>query len=278
MTADSHDSLRQKIDDIGARHGCEAVGVSVHDYADDSDFSHRGDEWFHAASTIKVVLLLSLYKAAESGAVRLDDRVHVRNRFRSIVDGSPYRIGGDRDGDSLVHRHIGRSMKLTELAHAMITRSSNLATNILLDFLGLEHTQRTLQEAGLHELKLVRGVEDQPAYDKGLNNEATANGLVQFFRLLREGEYLSQTTREQMLVILLAQEFNSMIPARLPRTAQVAHKTGEISTHCHDAGLVILSDRPPYALAILTKSPAKADQRSKVVAEISETIYAHLTA
>ena len=278
MTADSHASLRTKIDEIGERHGCEAVGVAVHDFADGSDFSHHGDEWFHAASTIKVVLLLALYKAAENGIVRLDDRLHVRNRFRSIVDGSTYRIGGDRDGDSLVHRHIGRSMKLTDLAHAMITRSSNLATNLLLEFLGLENIQRTLHEAGLDELKLVRGVEDQVAYDKGLNNEATANGLVKFFRLLREEGVLSQTTREQMLVILLAQEFNSMIPARLPRTAQVAHKTGEISTHCHDAGLVILAERPPYALAILTKSPAKADQRSKVVAEISEAIYAHLTA
>jgi beta-lactamase class A len=87
MTADSHDSLHAKIDEIGSRHGCDAVGVSVHDYADDSDFSHHGSEWFHAASTIKVVLLLALYKAAESGTVRLDDRLHVRNRFRSIVDG-----------------------------------------------------------------------------------------------------------------------------------------------------------------------------------------------
>jgi beta-lactamase class A len=137
MTADSHDSLHAKIDEIGSRHGCDAVGVSVHDYADDSDFSHHGSEWFHAASTIKVVLLLALYKAAESGTVRLDDRLHVRNRFRSIVDGTPYQIGGDRDGDSLVHRHIGRSMKLADLAHAMITRSSNLATNLLFEFLGV---------------------------------------------------------------------------------------------------------------------------------------------
>jgi beta-lactamase class A len=101
---------------------------------------------------------------------------------------------------------------------------------------------------------------------------------VKFFRLLREEGFLSQTTREQMLIILLAQEFNSMIPSRLPNTVQVAHKTGEISTHCHDAGLVMLPDRPPYALAILTQSAAAEEQRSKVVAEISAAVHEHLTA
>ena len=269
--------LPEQIKAIAQRHRCEAVAVSVHDYATGNGFSHAGDHWFHAASTIKVVVLLALYTAAEAGKVRLDDRLHVRNRFQSVVDGSPFQIRGDRDGDCLVHRRVGRSMKLAELAHAMITRSSNLATNLLLDFLGLENIQSCLREFRLEGLKIVRGVEDQAAFAKGLNNEATADGLVRFFRLLRDENALSQTMREQMLTILLAQEFNSMIPARLPRTAQVAHKTGEISTHCHDAGLVILPDRAPYAIAILTRSAPEAEQRSRVVAEIAEAAHLSLT-
>jgi beta-lactamase class A len=136
--------LHERIEEIGRRHRCEAVGVSVHDYATGEDFSHQGDRWFHAASTIKVAILLALYHAAEEKRVRLDDQLHVRNRFRSAVDNSPFKIANDRDGDSSVHRRIGRSMKLAELAHAMITRSSNLATNLLLDHLGLEQVQRTL--------------------------------------------------------------------------------------------------------------------------------------
>jgi beta-lactamase class A len=271
------DALQQQIEEIARHHKCEAVGVSVHDYATGEDFSHHGSDWFHAASTIKVAILLALYKAAEDGVLRLDAPLHVRNRFHSIVDGSVYRISGDSDGDSSVHRRIGQSLKLAELAHAMITRSSNLATNLLLNHIGLERIQQTLRDAQLDGMKLLRGVEDQPAFDQGLINEATADGLVRFFRLLRDEGFLKKETREQMLVVLLAQEFNSMIPARLPGTAQVAHKTGEISTHCHDAGLVLLPDRPPYALAILTKSPAKAEQRSKVVAEISAAVHRHLT-
>ena len=81
------------------------------------------------------------------------------------------------------------------------------------------------------------------------------------------------STRHQLLDILLAQEFNRMIPARLPSARQVAHKTGEISTHCHDAGIVFLPDRKPYVVAILSEGPPNLDQRQSAIAEISEVVF-----
>ncbi len=271
-------ALRSRIDELRETSGVAAIGVQVFDFETEHEFSYSADRWFHAASTMKVAVLLALFHAAEKGRVRLDDRLHVRNRFRSIADGSIFRVQRDRDGDAVVHRRVGRSMKLVELAEPMITRSSNLATNLLLDHLTPAGVQETLSAAGIEGVKVVRGVEDSVAFEKGLNNTVTARGLAQLFRLLREDRLFSDAARRQMLDILFAQEFNSMIPALLPDQAQVAHKTGEISTCTHDAGLVLLPGRRPYAIAILTEHPAGLDDTPKTVAKVSRAIYEFITA
>ncbi len=271
-------ALQARIEEIRATGGFHAIAAHVHDYERGRHFSHDGDRWFHAASTMKVAVLVALFKAAETGAVRLEDRLHVRNRFRSIADRSIFNIARDRDADSAVHRRIGRSMKLVELAYPMITRSSNLATNLLLDHLTPAVVQETLISAGVDGMKVVRGVEDNVAFEQGLNNLTTARGLVQLFRLLREERFFREASRKQMLDILFAQEFNAMIPALLPSSTQVAHKTGEISTCTHDAGLVLLPGRHPYAVAILTEHPPDADAPQKAVARVSRAIYEFITA
>lgn len=269
--------LIQRIQEISARAGFSAVGVAFHDYATTVSFSSHGDRWFHAASTIKVAILLALFKAADEGRLKIESRLHVRNRFRSIVDGSPFRVSAERDGDAELHRRVGRTVALADLARAMIVRSSNLATNLLFDFLGRDAIRGTVAEAGLPGVNITRGVEDEAAFERGLNNEVTADGLLALFRLLHEQRFLSAASCAQMIEILFAQEFNRMLPARLPAGTRVAHKTGEISTACHDAGLVFLPDRPPYAVAILTEGPPNLEGRQKAVAAISNAIFHFLT-
>jgi len=271
-------ALHDQIEKVRADSGLIALGVSVHDYESERAFAYSHDRWFHAASTMKVGILLALFHAAETGRLRLEDRLHVRNRFRSIVDRSIYRVQRDRDADAAVHRRVGRSMKLIELAGPMITRSSNLATNLLLEFLTPDWVQSTLSSAGIEGVRIVRGVEDTVAFDRGLNNTITAGGLVELFRLVREDRLLAEAARRQAFEILAAQEFNSMIPALLPDSAQVAHKTGEISTCTHDAGLVLLPGRRPYIVAILTEHPPGLDHTQKTVARISRLVYEFITA
>jgi len=271
-------ALHSRIEQLREASGIAAIGMHVYDLESDRQVSHEADRWFHAASTMKVAVLLALFHAAESGRLRLEDRLHVRNRFRSIADRSIFRVQRDRDADPVVHRRVGRSMKLSELAEPMITRSSNLATNLLLDYLTPAGVEETLATAGVEGVKIMRGVEDSVAFERGLNNTVTARGLTQLFRLLREDDFLPERARRQMLDILLAQEFNSMIPALLPDSAHVAHKTGEISTCTHDAGLVLLPGRRPYAVAILTEHPPGLDDTQKTVAKVSRAIYEFITA
>jgi len=269
--------LRRRIAEISSERKLTAASVAIHDYQSDRSFDLESGRWFHAASVIKLAVLLGVFKAIEEGRFRLDDPVHVRNRFRSIVGGAVYRVERDRDGDIECHRRIGRTMQIGELSRAMIVRSSNIATNLLLDLVGLDFVRRTLSAAHVEGVRMMRGVEDHAAFEHGINNEMTTAGARQLLRVINEEGFLRQESRECIREILLAQEFNSMIPAQLPKNVKVAHKTGEISTHSHDAGVVYPAGREPYVVAIFTESESASDQRTRAVAEISAAIYEELT-
>jgi beta-lactamase class A len=207
----------------------------------------------------------------------------VRNRFRSAAGGEPFFLDAERDGDPSLYKAIGQTASLQALAETMIVRSSNLATNLLLDHLGLAAVTETLAAAGLggaRGMRCVRGVEDEAALAKGLYNQVTADGLAAFFRAVQDAAVVTAESRDRIFDILFQQHFNGMIPAGIPDSAKarVAHKTGEISTICHDAGLVLAPGRAPYILVVLTEyaQSGNAASRYKTVAGISGAVYEYL--
>ena len=270
--AESSTSLRNELEKIAGESKARAISVAVLDLESGFRFSLAGDRWFHAASTIKVAVLLAIFRAADEGRLRLDDPLHVRNRFVSAADGLPFRVDPSSDAMPELYQAIGRTAKISALTEGMIIASSNLATNLLLDLVGVEYARKVLNDAGVDGVELRRGVEDHAAHDKGLNNEATADGLLMLLSAVR-GDFLSNESKDQAIRILLAQQFNSMLPARLPAHAAVAHKTGEISTACHDVGIVYLPEREPYIAVILTEVDSDNNDRRETVAAISEAIY-----
>jgi beta-lactamase class A len=268
--------LRGRFADLEEKSRAAAIGIAIADMETDAEFAFQGDRWFHAASTIKIAILVGVYGAIHRGELLPQSRVHVRNRFLSAYDGSPYRVRLDRDANPDVHREIGRTLRVSELADAMITTSSNLATNLLLDLVGLDVLQQTLERFGLTGVDLRRGVEDEMAFQHGINNRVTASGLVGLLRLIGEGRAFSPELSAQMVDVLHAQQFKSGLPAGLPTSARVAHKTGEISTIAHDAGLVYLPGRKPYAVAVLTEWERSGSGRSATIAAASYLAYAAL--
>lgn len=180
-----------------------------------------------------------------------------------------------RDADPDVYGHLGKTLSVRELAYWMITKSSNLATNLLVDVVGIQTVQLALDELEIDGVRILRGVEDQAAFGAGLNNEVTANGLLKLLRLVADGKAYSKKSSDEMLAIMLEQQYRSGIPAGLPKAARVAHKTGNISTVHHDAGIVFLEERKPYVLVILTQFPAEMG-RGTAVADVSRDIYATL--
>ena len=277
-TAARERALQTKIENIEKESGAKAIAVALHDAETGLELHYKADRWFHAASTIKVPILLGVFAAIDRGDLLPHSRVNVRNRFLSVVENVPFRVESGRDANSAVHDAIGKMMRVDELAYHMITTSSNLATNLLLGVMGTDAVNRTLKELEVDDgIDLKRGVEDELAFEKGINNMVTADGLLRILVLLSEGKAFSPALSRRMMDILHGQEFNQGIPARLPKGARVAHKTGEISTIAHDAGVVYLPKRKPYVLVVLTEWDPEGTGRSRTIASISHTIYEFLT-
>jgi beta-lactamase class A len=265
-------SLYLSIQAIKKRHKLERLGISFYDSQTTLNWSYNADAYFHAASTIKLAVLIGVYREVFRGRLTADAPVHVRNKFASIVEGRPFTLNLDWEPTPEVAKRLGRTMSVRDLAYHMITTSSNFATNLLIDIVGVPAIQQALEELKIEGVVLLRGVADDAAFQAGLNNQVTASGLLKLLRMIAEGRAWSPEICAQMLEILLDQRFKSGIPAGLPGDVHVAHKTGNISTVHHDAGIIYMGNRNPYFLVILTQFPQDA-KRSGAVAEVSKDLF-----
>jgi beta-lactamase class A len=270
-------SLPSRIERIaGAAGKNRIVAVAYLNTGTGVTYSREADRRMHPASTMKVPVMMALFDAVDRKEMRLDQPVPVQNEFRSIVDGSPYALDPAEDGDPDLYKAAGRSLPLEELIRRMIVRSSNLATNILIDRIGATRVTDLMRQLGAEDLRVLRGVEDQKAFDAGLNNVTTARDLLLVLRaLLPEAQDSPWTSgsRERMLDILRAQEFNEKIPAGLPPGTRVAHKTGDITGIHHDAAIVFPEGEAPYILVVLTAGFADQAEADRKIAEVSRAIW-----
>ncbi|HEY3052449.1 MAG TPA: serine hydrolase [Thermoanaerobaculia bacterium] len=265
--------LQRDVDRILQAHRAQTIAVAYFDLRDGTSFLRNEREVFHAASTMKVPVMLGVFKAVSRGALRLDQPVRVRNEFASIFDGSSYQLDAKDDSDNEMYGLAGREVPLEFLVRRMIVRSSNLATNNVIELIGAKQVMSLMQRIGANDIKVLRGVEDQKAFDAGMNNTTTAYDLMLIFRALGERKVISAEASQKMLDILTAQEFNSGIPAGLPRGTRVAHKTGDITKIAHDAGLVFRRDGSSYVLVVLTRGFVRLKDAQKVIASISHAIW-----
>jgi beta-lactamase class A len=231
------------------------------------------DREFHAASMMKVPVMVRLYDMAEAGTLDLDRPLEVRNEFRSIFDGSIYTLTFDEDSDSTLYALAGASIPTRELIDLMITRSSNLATNVLIELADPDSIAAMLEGFGAEGMKVLRGVEDIPAYRNGLNNTTTARGLLELYDALGSGRAAGPEATREMLDILLRQEFNDAIPAGLPEGVPVAHKTGWITAVDHDGGLVFPPGEQPYVMVVLTSGVEDESITRAAAADVSRLVW-----
>jgi beta-lactamase class A len=277
-TADPLDTvLDARLREISERIPAGSLGVSVFDYLSGLSWSFNGDRWFHAASVIKLAILVAVYEASEQGRFSMGNRLHVRNRFLSIADGRPFRVDSTRDADAEVHAALGRTLQVRKLARRMIVTSSNLATNLLVNLVGLDAARESIERLGIEGVDLRREVEDERAYEQGIFNRMTPDGAVGILRAIVAAKGISPESSDEMTNILLDQEFGGTIAPGLPDTiraaARVAHKTGEISTVTHDVGAVFMPGRPPYIVAIFVESNGDLKGRQEAGAAASTAVW-----
>ncbi len=250
-----------------------SVSVFVHDVESGLVYEREADRVYHAASTMKVPVLLELFRQAETAAFSLDDSVVVRTRFRSLADSSVYQLDRRTDSDQELYERSGEPVAIRELANRMIHVSSNLATNLLIDLVRADSVQTTMRRLGVRTMQVLRGVEDLAAFRQGLNNTVTARDLGTLLAAMARGEAVSPAADSQMVEILLAQHFNEMIPSGLPEGTRVAHKTGQISAIHHDAAIVFPAEGGPYVIVILTEGFLRDTDSARIGSEISRAVY-----
>jgi beta-lactamase class A len=229
------------------------------------------DAEFHAASTMKVPVMIELFRQARAGLVKLDEPLLVKNEFSSIVDGSPYTLSMGDDSDAEVYKHVGQTMTLLQLCEPMITVSSNFAANLLIQRLGAASIQRTVEGLGAHGMLVRRGVEDGKAFAQGLNNSTTARALMVLMERIARLDAVDAEASRAMLDILKRQQFNDAIPADLPAGTPVAHKTGEITKIHHDAAIVLAPK--PFVLVVLVRGVEDRKQSAALMARIARVLY-----
>lgn len=276
--ASSRDSLRDRIvERIAAAPGA-TVGVAYVDLGTGERLSIAADSVFHAASTMKIPVMIEVLRRAQAGAFSLDQGILLINQFRSLADGSPFSLDAKDDGDSSLYLRAGQRVSVREMLRLMIVRSSNLATNQLIELVGAAHVTAGAHALGATRTQVLRGVEDQKAFDAGLINSITAGDLATLLVAIENGRILSPESSALMRDILLAQEFNEKIPAGLPPGTRVAHKTGEITAVSHDAAIVYPAGRKPYVLVVLTRGIRDGKESATLIADISRIVYARAAA
>lgn len=231
-------------------------------------------EMFHAASTMKTPVMIELFRKTAKGEIALDDSIEVRNSFKSIVDGSPYSLSVTDDSDDSAYALMGRRVPIRQLIEHMITVSSNLATNILIELANPVQVTRTMRTLGADSIEVLRGVEDLKAFERGWNNRTTAFDLLMMFRAIAEESVPGST---EMMKILERQQFRDLIPAGLPAGVRVAHKTGSISGVEHDGGIVILPDGRRYVLVVLSRDLQDRDEGKKAIADVSRMVFEYMS-
>lgn len=247
------------------------VGIAFRTLDGQDEWYSRADDTFHAASTMKVPVLIELFHQMREGKSKLDDTLVIKNEFRSIVDGSPYKLDPADDSETDLYKAEGQTRTLSQLAELMITVSSNFATNLLVEKLGVENIRATVHSLGADGVNVLRGVEDNKAYQKGMNNTTTARGLAILMTAIAEGKAVDPDASKQMVAILERQKFNEAIPAGLPTGTPVAHKTGELTKLHHDAAIVYA--RRPFVLVLLVRGMAEEKDSAALMAAIARELY-----
>jgi len=272
-TAQQAGGLRATLEARIARAPARAVGLYYRSLARADSITIDANLRFHAASTMKLPVMIQIFRDADAGLLALDDSLTVHTAFPSLVEGA-FVVGKQDDSDSTLYALVGRNRSVRDLLERMITRSSNLATNILIERVGADRAQRTARALGAWSIQVLRGVEDGAAYRAGLNNTTTARDLGVLLQAIATGRAASAAACDSMLTILGRQEFNEGIPVGVPPGTRVAHKTGWIGEVVyHDAAVVSPAAGGGYILVVLTGGIKEDSVAHNLVADLSRLVY-----
>ena len=235
------------------------VCINFYDLNKNKGFSINGDKKVLSASMIKLLILAELMKKIFENKFSLSDTVMMANFMK---------IGGD---GVLKELNTGHHFTLKELATLMIIVSDNQATNILIDFLGMENINQLGKELDLKETFLGRKMMDAEARKKGYDNYTCADDISLLLKLIYQEKLINKEASQLMLDILLRQQQGERLQRYLPSDIKIAHKCGDLDNLENDGGIIWLGDRA-YILVVLTNGMPNL-QCKQTIGKISKFVY-----
>ena len=235
------------------------VCINFYDLNKNNGFSVNGDKKVLSASMIKLLILAELMKKIFENKFSLSDTVMMANFMK---------IGGD---GVLKELNTGHHFTLKELATLMIIVSDNQATNILIDFLGMENINQLGKELRLKETFLGRKMMDAEARKKGYDNYICADDISLLLKLIYQEKLINKEASQLMLDILLRQQQGERLQRYLPSDIKIAHKCGDLDNLENDGGIIWLGDRA-YILVVLTNGMPNL-QCKQTIGKISKFVY-----
>jgi beta-lactamase class A len=210
-----------------------------------------------AASTIKLPILVALFKDVDEGKIRLDESLTLQSEM--IATGS----------GNLQYQKPGAKFTVLELATKMITISDNTATNILIARLGgTEALNQRFRAWGLTTTVLRNVLPDLEG-----TNTASPQELAALMAMINQGQLVSLPSRDRILSIMQSNEINSLLPQGLGSGAIIAHKTGNIGALLADVGLVNMPSGKSYIISVMVQRPFNDDSAQELIRKISQTAY-----
>jgi CubicO group peptidase (beta-lactamase class C family) len=268
--------LRREIMAVYAHQPQATFALAFVDLQTGEQFFINDRETFHAASTMKTPVLIETFKQVAQHRLSLNDSLLVHTDFTSIADSSRYQLDSADDSEKELYGMAGRRMALSALLYKMITESSNLATNLVIERVGAANVMSTMRELGANDIRVLRGVEDNRAFERGMNNTTTAYDLMLLFRRIAGGTAVDPASCDAMIRILLDQHFKEVIAGKLPDGVRVASKSGWITGSCHDSGIVFLPDGRKYVLVLLSRGIPDYEVAKETGATVSKLVYDHM--
>ncbi|MBI2683015.1 MAG: serine hydrolase [Acidobacteriales bacterium] len=238
------------------------MAVAITDLTSGEQILINPDEVMPQASSIKITVLLELYRQAQSGKLRLADEYVVRGE--DLVQDSDI-MGGLTPGVT--------RLTLRDLATMMVAVSDNAATNVLIDRVGMENVNASLRSLGLEHTRLRRKMMDLKAAQEGRENVATAREMTSLLRQVYQGKVLNKEMTADFFKVLSTHK-DSPIPRLLPEGLMVADKPGALEGVRTDSGIVFVPGRP-FVVSVMGTYLRDERAAETAISRIAKLAYDH---
>ena len=242
------------------------MGVAILDLTDGRILLHNADRVFPTASSIKIAILLELY--------RQDQEAHSGAKEKSQLDDNYTFDPKDLVEDSRIMAGLTPGVtRVTnrDLAQFMVAVSDNAAANILIDRVGKDNVNAMLHGLGLSKTMLRRKMIDIAAARRGDENVATPQEMARLLEAIYKGKALSQQATAEFIKQLSTKK-SSYIPRYLPESVQVANKPGELEAVRTDSGIVFVPNRP-FAISVMTAYDRNERAAERAISEVALEAY-----